>query len=68
MSAIDMFLFTLFFIISCRMETMQILLHVESVQHFDLESALGATKCMLPDRCFETAPTMCKVLTYVFGM
>ena len=58
MSAIDMLLFTLFLTAFCRMETMWIPLHIDSIQCFDLDSALSATKQMLPDRCFETTPTM----------
>ncbi len=68
MSVINMLLFTLFLTAFCRMETTRILLHIESVQHFNLDSALSVTKRMLPDRCFETTPTMCEALAHVFNM
>ncbi len=67
MNVINMLLFILFLTAFCRMETIWILLHVESVQHFDLDSTLSATKQMLPDRCFEMTPTMCEALAHVFN-
>ena len=67
MNVINMLLFILFLTAFYRMETTRILLHVESVQHFDLDSVLSATKQMLPDRHFETTPIMCEALAYVFN-